>query len=120
MFSIMTVKIYLLLLFIIVIRKGADDPNIFFSVTVDIVKDGAVIPAKVVYVQNRNKRKEYLCLISTDATLSEEEIIRIYRKRWDIAVFFKFCKSYLNLSEKCRSMSYDEMTAYTAVVLYDI
>jgi hypothetical protein len=48
---------------------------------VDVVKDGEIIPAKVVYVRNRNNRNDYLCLISTDTTLSEEEIIRIYRKR---------------------------------------
>ena len=63
------------------------------------VKDGKTIPAKVVYVRNKNKKNEYLCLISTDATLDEEEIIRIYGKRWDIEVFFKVCKSYLNLSK---------------------
>lgn len=48
--------------------------------------------------------------------LSEDESLRIYGKRWDIEVFFKVCKSYLNLSEECRSMSYDAMTAHTAVV----
>ena len=83
---------------------------------VDVVKDGEVIPAKVVYVRNRNKRKEYLCLISTDTTLDENEIIRIYGKRWDIEVFFKVCKSYLNLSRECNSLSYDAITAHTAVV----
>ena len=31
-------------------------------------------------------------------------------------MFFKVCKSYLNLSKECRSMSYDAMTAHTAVV----
>lgn len=30
---------------------------------VDVLKDGEIIPAKVVYVRNRNKRKEYLCLM---------------------------------------------------------
>ena len=65
-----------------------------WSVLVDVVKDGESIPAKVVYVRNRNKRKEYLCLICTDTTLDENEIIRIYGKRWDIEVFFKVCKSY--------------------------
>ena len=74
------------------------------------------IPARVVYVRNRNKRKEYLCLISTDTSLSEEEIIRLYGKRWDIEVFFKVCKSYLRLSKECRSLSFDAMTAHTAVV----
>ena len=86
------------------------------SVMVDVVKDGEIIPAKVVYVRNRNKRKEYLCLISTDTNLDENEIIRIYGKRWDIEVFFKVCKSYLNLSRECNSLSYDAMTAHTAVV----
>lgn len=45
---------------------------------VDVVKDGDIIPAKVVYVRNRNKRKKYHCLISTDVNLDENEIIRIY------------------------------------------
>ncbi len=88
-------------------KKRRGRSRYLLSVTVDVVKDGSVIPAKVVYVRNRNKRKEYLCLISTDITLSEEEIIRIYGKRWDIEVFFKVCKSYLNISKECRSMSYD-------------
>ncbi len=83
---------------------------------VDVVNDGDIIPAKVVYVRNRNKRKEYLCLISTDVNLDENEIIRIYGKRWDIEVFFKVCKSYLNLSRECNSLSYDAMTAHTTVV----
>ena len=82
----------------------------------DVVKDGETIPAKVVYVRNRNKRKEYLCLVSTDVNLDENEIIRIYGKCWDIEVFFKVCKSYLNLSRECNSLSYDAMTAHTAVV----
>lgn len=38
---------------------------------------------------------------STDTPLNENESIRIYGKRWDIEVFFKVCKSYLNLSRKC-------------------
>ena len=35
---------------------------------------------------------------------------------WDIEVFFKVCKSYLNLSKECNSLSYDAVTAHTAVV----
>lgn len=59
---------------------------------VDVVKAGEIIPAKVVYIRNHNKRKEYLCIISTDVSLDEEEIIRIYGKRWDIEVFSKYAK----------------------------
>ena len=97
-------------------KKRRGRSKYLLSVLVDVVKDGEIVPAKVVYVRNRNKRKEYLCLISTDITLDEKEIIRIYGKRWDIEVFFKVCKSYLNLSKECNSLSYDAMTAHAAVV----
>lgn len=97
-------------------KKRRGRSRYLLSVMVDVVKEGSVIPAKVVYVRNRNKRKEYLCIISTDVTLDEDEIIRIYGKRWDIEVFFKVCKSYLHLSKECRSISYDAMTAHVAVV----
>ena len=97
-------------------RKRRGKSKYLLSVIVDVVKDNEIIPAKVVYVRNRNKRKEYLCLISTDVNLDEDEIIRIYGKRWEIEVFFKVCKSYLRLSKECNSLSYDAMTAHTAVV----
>ena len=97
-------------------KKRRGRSKYLLSVVVDVVKDGEIIPAKVVYVRNRNKKKEYLCLISTNTTLNENEIIRIYGKRWDIEVFFKVCKSYLNLSKECNSLSYDAVTAHTAVV----
>lgn len=82
---------------------------------VDVVKDGEIIPAKVVCVRNCNKRKEYFCLIFTDVNLDENEIIRIHGKRWDIEVYFKVCKSYHNLSKECNYLSCDSMTAHTAV-----
>lgn len=83
---------------------------------VDVEKEGKTIPAKVVYVRNRNKRNEYLCLISTNIEIDENEIIRIYGKRWNIEVFFKVCKSYLRLAKECRSLSYDAVTAHVAIV----
>ena len=97
-------------------KKRRGRSRYLLSVMIDVVKDSESIPAKVVYIRNRNKRKEYMCLISTDTPLDEEEIIRIYGKRWDIEVFFKVCKSYLNLSRECNALSYDAITAHTAVV----
>ena len=97
-------------------KKRRGRSRYLLSVIVDVVKDGKTIPAKVVYVRNRSNRKDYLCLISTNVELSEEEIIRIYGKRWKIEVFFKVCKSYLGLARECRSLSYDAMTAHMAVV----
>lgn len=87
------------------------------SVPVEICGKGETpIPAKLVFVRNRNKRKDYLVLISTDTALSEDEIIQLYGKRWDIEVFFKTCKSVLKLTKECRSLSYDAMCAQTAIV----
>lgn len=97
-------------------KKRRGRSRYLLSVIVVVNKDGKSIPARIVYVRNRNKRKDYLALITTDMNISEDEIIRIYGKRWDIEVFFKVCKSYLKLSKECNSLSYDAMTAHTAVV----
>ena len=86
------------------------------SVEVKAVKDGRDTPGRLVYVLNRNKKREYLVLATTDMSLTEDEIIRNYGKRWGIEVFFKVCKSYLKLSKESRSLSYDAMTAHVAIV----
>ena len=86
------------------------------SVAVTAVKDDRETPVRLVYVPNRNKKREYLVLATTDMSLSEDEIIRNYGKRWGIEVFFKVCKSYLKLSKENRSLSYDAMTAHVAIV----
>ena len=83
---------------------------------VKVVKEGRETPVRLVYVPNRNKKREYLVLATTDMSLSEDEIIRNYGKRWGIEVFFKVCKSYLKLSKESRSLSYDAMTAHVAIV----
>ena len=86
------------------------------SVEAEAVKDSERLPVRLVYVRNKNKRSDYLVLVSTDLTLSEEEIIQTYGKRWNIEVFFKMCKSYLRLGKETRSISYDALTAHTAIV----
>ena len=70
-------------------------------------------------MHNRNRRKDYLVLVTTDMSLGEEEVISLYGRRWGIEVFFKICKSYLHLSKDCRSIFYDAMTAHVAVCLPD-
>lgn len=64
-------------------KKRRGRSRYLLSVEVTVIKDGQSIPARVVYVRNRKKRKEYLCIISTDMAINEDEIIRIYGKRWD-------------------------------------
>lgn len=97
-------------------RKRRGRSRYLLSVPVTIEKDGESIPAKFVYVRNKGNRKDWLVIVSTDTELSEEEVIRVYGKRWDIEVFFKACKSYLNLVKEYRGISYDAMNAHVAIV----
>ncbi|MBR3183693.1 MAG: transposase [Firmicutes bacterium] len=100
-------------------RKRPGKARYLLSVEVTILsrdKDAADIPARIVYVRNRARKKEWLAIICTDMSLPETEIIRIYGKRWDIEVFFKSCKSCLKLTTECHSLSYDALTAHTIIV----
>ena len=96
-------------------KKRRGRSKYLLSIKVMVGKDQN-IPAKIVCVRNKSKKKDWLAILSTDTSLSEEEIIRIYGKRWSIEVFFKSCKSYLRLVKECRSTSYDALNAHTAIV----
>lgn len=87
--------------------------NIFGSLCVT-TKSG--IPIKIVFVRNRNKKSECLYLLSTDCSLSDAEIVRIYGNRWSIECFFKASKSFLKLGTEFQSRSYDAMVSHTTIV----
>ena len=97
-------------------KKRRGRSRYLLSVPVTVEKDGESIPAKFVYVRNKSRRKDWLLLVSTDTGHSEEEILWVYGKPWDIEVFFKGCKSYLNLVKEYRGISYDAMNAHVAIV----
>ena len=96
-------------------KKRRGRSKYLLSVNVMVGKDQK-IPAKIVCVRNNRNKKDWIAFICTNPDLSEEEIIRIYGKRWQIEVFFKTCKSYLNLIGECHSLSYDALTAHVVVV----
>lgn len=96
-------------------KKRRGRSKYLLSVDVMVGKDQK-IPARIVCVRNRKNKKDWVAIICTDMKLSPEEIIRIYGKRWQIEVFFKTCKSYLNLIGECHSLSYDALTAHVAIV----
>lgn len=74
------------------------------------------VPVKVVFIQNRNKKSEWLAILSTDCSLTEKEIVRIYGMRWDIEVFFKATKSLLKLQKEFQGRSYDLLISHTTIV----
>jgi len=74
------------------------------------------IPIMMVFVRHRSKKNEWLAMLSTDITLTVEEIIQIYGIRWDIEVFFKCTKSLLRLQKEFQGRSYDMMIGHTTIV----
>lgn len=96
-------------------KKRRGRSKYLLSVNVMVGKDQK-IPAKIVCVRNKKNKKDWIAFICTNPDLSEEEIIRIYGKRWQIEVFFKTCKTYLHLISECHSLSYDALTAHVAIV----
>lgn len=73
---------------------------------------------KIVFVQNRNKKSKraWLALLSTDISLGEEEIVRIYGRRWNIEVFFKSMKSLLKVEKEYQLRSFDSIHAHITIV----
>lgn len=100
------------------VKKRRGKAKILSSVIVGIGtdKDGNKIESKIVFVRDRNRSRQWLAIVSTDTSLSDDEIIRIYGKRWDIEVFFKMNKSFLKLGKEFQGRSYDSMVAHTTIV----
>ena len=87
--------------------------NIFGSL---IVTTKTGIPVKIVFVRNRNKKSECLYILSTDTSLTDAEIVRIYGNRWSIECFFKSSKSFLKLGTEFQSHNYGAMVSHTTIV----
>jgi hypothetical protein len=85
------------------------------AVTIGNDEKGNPVPAKIVFVRDR-RSKSWLALLSTDTTLAAEEIVTLYRRRWDIEVFFKMAKSFLQLAKEFQSRSFDALIAQATLV----
>lgn len=99
------------------LRKRPGRAKVLASCMVTIGDDnsGKPVPAKIVFIRSRNT-KSWLALLSTDTTLADEEIITLYKRRWDIETFFKVAKSFLQLVKECQSRSFDAVVANATLV----
>ena len=101
-------------------KKRRGRSKYLLSVEVNLLqkKNGKILermPAKLVYVRNKANKKDWIAIICTDTTLSEEETVRRYGYRWNIEVYFKTCKQYLKYTKECQSTSFDSLTAHLAI-----
>lgn len=99
------------------VRKRCGRAKVLAEVLVTIGSDeqGIPVPAKIVFIRDRSSKK-WLALLSTDTTLTAEELVTLYKRRWDIEVFFKMAKSFLNLAKEFQSRSFDALVAHATLV----
>jgi hypothetical protein len=71
---------------------------------------------KIVFVRHHQKRK-WLAILSTKTDLANDEIVRIYGKRWDIEVFFKMMKHYLNLERETQLRDFDGIIGHITIAM---
>ena len=96
-------------------RRGRAKVLAEVMVTIGDDDQGNPVAAKIVFVRDRSSRK-WLALLSTDTDLTPQEIIALYRRRWDIEVFFKMTKSFLNLAKEYQGRSFDALVAQATLV----
>jgi len=98
------------------IRKRRGRAQIKGSIIVGI---GKGCQAKLVFVRRRNRKGgvKWLALLCTDLSLPDEEVARIYGKRWDIEVFFKMAKHYLKLDSEIQVRDFDSILAHSTIVM---
>jgi hypothetical protein len=94
------------------LKKRCGRASILASTIVTLKKG---LRVKLVFVRDKRK-KGWLALMSTDLELANEEIVRIYGKRWDIEVFFKMAKQHLKLAKEIQCRDYDALIAHTSIV----
>ena len=100
-------------------KKRRGQSKYLLSVSAEIQHKDSIesVTAKIVFVRDRSNRKKWIALITTDTNLTEEEVIALYAKRWDIEPFHKVLKSTLQLTKEFQLRSFDSITAHTAIVI---
>jgi hypothetical protein len=99
------------------LKKKRGRATIKGSQIVEIKSGDITIQVKIVFVKNRNNKRDWLAILTTDMALSDEDVVRIYGKRWDIEVFFKMMKQCLHLNGEVELRSYDGMVAHISIVM---
>jgi len=89
-----------------------------FRVCLPSVEGYEALAVKIVFIKNKSASdaNAWLALLTTDLELTEEEVVRMYVKRWKIEEFFKVAKSLLKLEREFQGRSYDMLIAHATLV----
>lgn len=87
------------------------------SVVATVATPTGLLRVKLVFIRDRRGHsRKWLALLSTDLSLADDEVVRLYGKRWDIETFFKASQSLLGVVKESQSRSYDALIAHTTLV----
>ena len=78
------------------------------------LRDGT--PFSITFVLDKRSKKDWLAIGTTDLSLSPQQVISLYARRWNIEVFFKTIKSHLGFASECQSRSLDAIVCSIAIV----
>jgi hypothetical protein len=79
-------------------------------------QDTTLVKVKLVYISEKKKPRNWLILVSTDTSLDDERVCQLYGRRWSTEVFYKVCKSVLNLQRGCQCRNFDLIVSHIAIV----
>ena len=97
------------------VKVNEKENCVIASINVKLSAKEGASPAKIVFLKT-NEGNNWIALLSTDTSLSDEEIIRVYGKRWNIEVLFKTAKHFLHLDTESQGRSFESIYAQTAIV----
>jgi len=70
---------------------------------------------KLIFIRNRNNRREFITLLCSNIQLTAEKIVELYSRRWSIECCFKAAKQYLGLNSECFARDYDSICALNRI-----
>lgn len=79
------------------------------------LRQRAVFPARTVFIRNRNCKRQFLSILSTDTSLDDDAIVRLYARRWFIETNFRAHKQYFKLGTETYARDYDNLIAFMSV-----
>ena len=87
------------------------------SLVATVVTPQGPLRVRIVLVRDhRSASKEWLALWSTHGELPDDEVVRIYGKRWASETFFKVAKSLLGIPREYQGRAYEGCIAHVTLV----
>ena len=80
-----------------------------------IVKNKKGIIKKIIFISNRNFKRDYLAMLLTDISFDDCEIVRLYARRWLIETCFRAQKQYFRLGTETYARDYDNIISFISV-----